>query len=224
MSYPRRSSAHDSLATLEPHWGERFGMTVGLRFSTPEEEHIRLSELALGDLSALPRFGCKGREASEWIAAQNLPVPSSIYGWRRLEDGGLLVRVDSREFMVENGFAGGCAENLIVELGSGADGVYQVQRQDAAFVLAGTRATDVLAQTCGIDFARTGDDFLKTRVALTSCSVKREPLGDVPAYRVWCEPSYGEYLFAALLEIVHELGGGPVGWECVEGAVNHAPE
>ena len=49
-------------------------------------------------------------------------------------------------------------------------------------------------------------------------------LGDVPAYRLWCEPSYGEYLFAALLEIVQELGGGPVGWECLEDAVNHAPE
>jgi sarcosine oxidase subunit gamma len=60
-------------------------------------------------------------------------------------------------------------------------------------------------------------------VALTSCSIKREPLGDVPAYRLWCEPSYGEYLFAALLEIVHELGGGPVGWDCFEDAVNHAP-
>ena len=223
MSYPRRSPAHQSQAALDPQWGERFGMTVPLCFATPEEEHALLSELALGDLSALLRFGCKGRRTADWMAARGLPVPPSIYGWERLEDGGLLVRVDNREFMVENGLGGGCAETLIAELGSGADGVYRVQRQDAALVLAGRRAAEVLAQTCGVDFSETGDDFLKTRVALTSCSIKREPLGDVPAYRLWCEPSYGEYLFAALLEIVHELGGGPVGRDCFEDAVNHAP-
>jgi sarcosine oxidase subunit gamma len=194
-------------------------MTVPLCFTTPEDELTQLAELSLADLSALPRFGCKGRGAEGWMAARGLPVPSSIYGWERLEDGGLLVRVDSREFMVENDLGGGCAETLIVELGSGADGVYPVQRQDAAFVLVGRRAGEVLAQTCSVNFAETGSDFLKARVALTSCSVKRDDLGGVPAYRLWCEPSYGEYLFAALLEITTELGGGPVGWECVEKAM-----
>ena len=216
MSYHRRSPAHEPQAALQPQWGDRFGMAVPLFFTTPEDELAHLAELALADLSALPRFGCKGRSAAEWVAARDLPVPPSIYGWQRLEDGGLLIRVDSREFMVENGLGGGCAENLADDLGLGADGVYRVQRQDASFTIAGRRATDVLAQTCSINFAETGDDFLKTRVALTSCALKRDDFGAVPAYRLWCDPSYGEYLFAALLEITTELGGVPVGWESVE--------
>jgi len=222
MSYPRRSPAHETQAALEPQWGDRFGMTVPLCFTTPEDELEQLSKLGLADLSALPRFGCKGREAAEWMTARDLPVPPSIYGWQRLEDGELLLRVDDREYMLENGPGGGRAEILATELGSGADGVYRVQRQDASFMIAGRRATEVLAQTCSVNIAETGDDFFKTRVALTSCSVKREDLGSVPAHRLWCDPSYGEYLFAALLEIVRELGGGPVGWETIERAAGES--
>ena len=216
MSYPRRSPAHQPQADLEPKWGRRFDMAVPLQFTTLEDERAQLAELAVADLSALPRFGCKGPAAAEWMAGRGLQAPPSIYGWRRLEDGELLVRVDNREFMVEDGIAGGRAETLAEDLSSGADGVYPVQRQDAAFVLVGRRSTEVLAQTCSVNLAETGDDFLKTRVALTSCSLKRDNLGGTPTYRLWCEPSYGEYLFTALLEITKDLGGGPVGWECVE--------
>jgi sarcosine oxidase subunit beta len=50
----------------------------------------------------------------------------------------------------------------------------------------------------------------------TSCSVMCDDVGDVPGYRVWVEPSYGHYLWQVLHEIVTELGGGPIGWECLE--------
>ncbi len=38
-------------------------------------------------------------------------------------------------------------------------------------------------------------------------------------YRIWCDASYGEYLWETLSGIAHELGGGPVGvetmgWRC----------
>ena len=45
MSYPRRSSAHEPQAALEPQWGDRFGMTVPLCFTTPEDERTRLADL-----------------------------------------------------------------------------------------------------------------------------------------------------------------------------------
>ena len=59
MSYPRRTPVHAALESLAPEWGERFDMTVALRFSDAEEELKRLADLGLADLSALRRVGVK---------------------------------------------------------------------------------------------------------------------------------------------------------------------
>ena len=37
----------------------------------------------------------------------------------------------------------------------------------------------------------------------------------IPAFQIWCDPSYGPYLWETLLEIVREKGGGPVGMSSV---------
>ena len=59
MSYPRISPIHSELEKLNPNWGELFRMQVALRFGSLDEEKQRLSDLALCDLSALPKLGLK---------------------------------------------------------------------------------------------------------------------------------------------------------------------
>jgi glycine/D-amino acid oxidase-like deaminating enzyme len=107
---------------------------------------------------------------------------------------------------------------LSADLGSGAAGAWRVERQECSLLIAGGRALDVFAQTCAVNVAEMGDAFFRTRIALTSCSVLRDDAGCIPAWRLWLDPSYGEYLWNALLEIVTEIGGGAVGWECLERA------
>jgi len=218
MSYPRRSPVHASIAGFDPEWCDRFGMTVALRFGNPDEESKGLEDLALIDVSALPRIGCKGPGAADWLQAQGVTPPPEIYGWNLPQQGGLVVRVDTHEFLIEDGLRGGISEDVSAALGQGGDGTFRIERQDASIWLTGKRALDVFAQTCSFEIEAIGDAFIKTRVALTSCSVKREDVGRAPGYRLWFEPSYGEYLYGALMEIAQELGGGPVGWECLERA------
>ena len=35
--------------------------------------------------------------------------------------------------------------------------------------------------------------------------------GRTPCYRIWCDGTYGAYLWNTLLEIASELGGGAIG-------------
>ena len=39
--------------------------------------------------------------------------------------------------------------------------------------------------------------------------------GDGHAYRVWCDGTYGAWLWKTLVEIARELGGGPVGLDAL---------
>lgn len=193
-------------------------MKVALRFAGQAEEMRRFGDLGLIDVSALPRFGCKGLGAEEWLRRDGVNPPTEIYGCSYPREGGLVVRVDSHEFLIEDGLWGGPVEEVSAALGSGATDAFRVERQDASLWLTGTRAPEVFAQTCSVDVGAIGAEFTKTRVALVSCSLKREDVGRALGYRMWFEPSYGEYLYGALIDIVQELGGGPVGWECLERA------
>jgi sarcosine oxidase subunit gamma len=192
-------------------------MTMALRYADPDEESKWLADLGLADLSALRRVGVKGPAAEAWLDDHGFPAPSAIYGWQRL-DGGLVVRNDTREFLIEDGFGGGRAVELVKELGFGGDGAYRVERQDCSLLITGERALEVFAQTCGVNVGEMGDAFFKTRIALTSCSVMRDDVAATPAWRLWFDPSYAEYLWTALLEIITELGGGPIGWQSLERA------
>jgi len=215
MSYPRRTPVHAAIESSALGWGDRFGMTVALRFAETQAESNRLTDLGLADLSALRRVGIKGPAAEVWLGDHGCPAPSMVYEWQRLDDGGLVIRNDTQEFLIE----GDRAVELAEKHGFGADGAYRVERQDCSLLITGNRALEVFAQTCGVNVAEMGDAFFKTRIALTSCSVLRDDVGTIPAWRLWFDPSYAEYLWSALLEIITELGGGPVGWESLERAV-----
>jgi sarcosine oxidase subunit gamma len=215
MSYPRRTPVHAAIESSALEWGDHFGMTVALAFTEPGVESGRLADLGLADLSAIPRVGLKGPTAETWLKDHGWPAPSATYERQRLDDGSLVVRNDTQEFLIEGTSAAGLAD----ELGYGTDGAYRVERQDCSLLITGERALAVFAQTCGVDVAEMGDAFFKTRIALTSCSVMRDDVGTNPAWRLWFDPSYAEYLWTALLEIITELGGGPVGWGCLKRAV-----
>jgi sarcosine oxidase subunit gamma len=48
-------------------------------------------------------------------------------------------------------------------------------------------------------------------VAGISATVIRQILNDEPVYRIWCDGTYGPYMWEVLTEIATELGGGAVG-------------
>lgn len=168
---------------------------------------------------SLPRLGVTGSAAEVWPTDHGSPAPARTYEWLRADDGGLVIRVDHHEFLAEDGLDGGSVGRLTTNLGFGIDGACRVERREASLLITGHPALELFAQTCGVEVAEMGKEFFKTRIALTSCSVRRDDVGEVPGYRLWVEPSCCHYLRQARHEIVAELGGGPVGWECLERAM-----
>ncbi len=214
---PRYSAVHACLERLEPAWERRDGALLPLHFGDVEAEAAIAPVLGLADRGALPRIGLKGPRAVAWAEAQGIAVPAEAHGWTRAADGTLAVRVGKGELFLEG--AGAAALEAGIDRAAPPAGCWPVRREDAALLLCGRRAPAVLAQTCSYDFRGAAGRFVMTRVALVSCSVlveageaiREEDAPPAPVYHLWAAPSYGPYLWDALLAIARECGGGPVG-------------
>lgn len=170
----------------------------------------------IGDLSWLRRFGCKGPGAAAWLAVHGIEVPALANQWLPLADGATAVRLGRSEFLIEDGEQGGPCAALFDA--PAAAGVHPVLRQDAAFVVCGRRVGELLRQVCSVDFASVGlaaRPVVLTSMAGIGVTVLPFGAGDGHAYRVWCDGTYGAWLWKTLVEIARELGGGPVGLDAL---------
>lgn len=79
----------------------------------------------------------------------------------------------------------------------------------AMFRLTGAEATRLLEKVCGIDW---GDHMtpdgavLSASVALTTCDLARNDRDGTPSYLIFCDRSFGQYLFDALIDAGNEFG------------------
>jgi sarcosine oxidase, subunit gamma len=213
----RRSPIHEELEHLSPTWVEVNGMAAAAHFGNPAAEANQAKVLGLCDVSARSRMGVKGPGAAAWLEQNGISVPSSVYGHNGLGKDGLVIRAGTSEYFIEDETAGQRVDHLPNPQTTVPQGVYRYDRQDAALLLSGTNAFAVLAETCGYDFRHPDHDLVFTRVAVVSCMIlrkDREP--QVPLFHLWCDGSYGAYLWEQLLEIVRTLGGAPVGLQAFE--------
>lgn len=210
----RQSPMHDALEHLHPKWGQVDGMPAVVGFAPAEQEAQRCKTLALCDVSALPRVQFKGPDSAAWLQRQGVSVPQTIYDVESLLGGGVIVRTGSAEFFLEGTPGGDAVSRLTgdgVALGAG---VYRFPRGDAAMLLSGENVFEVLLQTCGYNFKEPDAPFVMTRVAGVSCSIWRQDRDGVPLFHLWCDPSFGTYLWEQLLQITREAGGDAVGMAC----------
>jgi len=171
----------------------------------------RLGAVGICDVSLLAKLGVKGTGAAGWLAEQGLKVPEKVYASAPLEAGGLVVRLGADEFLIEAGSLDGSLSALRERMPDDALHVAPVVREDAALLLAGPRATELLLQTCGYEFAKSQDRRLVyTRIAGVSCGVLPQQILGNQGYRIWFDPSYALYLWETLVEIATEFGGGMV--------------
>jgi sarcosine oxidase subunit gamma len=213
MKPTRLSPLHDRLARLRPVWGEVNGMVTPIRFAVTAG-----SEIELADVSALQRTGLKGPGAGDWLRARGVPVPARPNAWAPLDGGGLVARLARSEFLVEDGPQGDSALTVHAGLRTAASGVYPVLRQDAALLVRGEYVHELFAQTCSIDFSTIAPPertVTLTMMAGVAVTIIDTPLHDTTCYRIWCDGTYGAYLWDTLLEIAAELGGGAVGLSAV---------
>ena len=96
-------------------------------------------------------------------------MPDGIYAWTRAANGALNVRVGAGELFLEGPHV--AAVEAALASAAPDTGCWPVRREDAAFLLCGARAPQVLAQTCSYDFRGAAGSFVMTRVALVSCAI-----------------------------------------------------
>jgi sarcosine oxidase, subunit gamma len=163
------------------------------------------------------RLGLKGPRAAEWLAARGIALPAAPNQWIAGADAGtggamLVARLGSSEFFLEDCAAGDRLRDLerALEIGTGQAGVYPVLREDHAFSLSGPGSYDVLAQVCNVNFADL--DFAPQPVIMTlmiGVAVLVVPQGASTGslFRIWCDPTFGDYLEESLGTVVSESGG-----------------
>ncbi len=190
-------------------------MAAVLRFSDPEQEDRLKERLALADLSCLPRLGLKGAGVSAWLGENGLKTAEALYAVTPIEDHGILVRIDREEVVLEDGLQGQVVARIRDRLSANPPGVYRVERQEASFLLVGSRTIQVLRQTCGHHFRESKGQVVLSRVAGVSCRLLPVELSGIAGLRIWLDPSYSVYLWETLLGIVREDGGDAVGLGCL---------
>lgn len=211
----RRSPVHDLLEAMHPVWTEVQGMAAVLRFSDPEQEGRRKGRLGLADLSCLPRLGLRGEGVLAWLRGNGLQAAEALYAVTPIEEHGILVRIDREEVILEDGLQGQVVPRIRDRLSANPPGVYRVERQEASFLLTGSRTNQVLSQTCGHDFRESAGQVVLSRVAGVSCRLLQVEASGIAGFRIWLDPSYSVYLWETLLGIVREEGGDAVGLGCL---------
>ncbi len=165
----------------------------------------------LQDCSWRQRFGCKGPDAARWLESLGFTVPQPANSCAIDANDVLVARLGATEFLIEA--MGAPSQNIIAARESfPVPGVYPVVRQDAALILGGPRATDLLLETCNFPFAGDSDGSLVVMTSMIGVGVTVVPRRARVAteFNIWCDPSFGLYLWSTLVEIAKEMGGGAI--------------
>lgn len=165
----------------------------------------------LQDCSWRQRFGCKGPEATPWLESMGFTVPSAVNSHALDARNILVARLGASEFLVE-AMSPSSRPVIAVRERFPVPGVYPVIRQDAAFILGGPRATDLLLETCSYPFAGETNNSLVVMTSMIGVGVTVVPrrAREATEFNVWCDPSFGPYLWSTLVGIAKEMGGGAI--------------
>lgn len=184
--------------------------------STIPLDTSRSPSLNLADLSCLTRFGVKGSGASAWLASQTIPIPDRPNTWLPLANGGLVARLGLSEFLIEDSLSDPIAPLLAAACHTPPEAVYPVLRQDLAIALVGTAIPDLLLQTCSVNFQAlelSDRPVVLTSMAGVAVTVLPGERQSLPFYRIWCDGTFGVYLWRTLEAIAAELSGAVVGFD-----------
>lgn len=159
-------------------------------------------------------FGVKGPRAAEVLKQLGLNVPGKPNSWAplRMEDRddspNVIGRLGSTEFFIEEQDTASSIAALEQRLPA-EPGAWPVLREDFGVVLGGARAGEVLAEVCNVEFAALALAHKPVVMTLmTGVAVLVLPQGS--NYRIWCDPSFGSYLWDTLSEVIRTTTGNSV--------------
>lgn len=160
------------------------------------------------------RFGVKGPRAAELLQHLGLRVPRQPNSWTALRDHdrddslNVIARLGNTEFFIEEQGDAPGINALEQSLAAEMPGAYPVLREDLGLVIGGPRAPGLLAEVCNVNFGSLALEhkpvvmtLLAGVTVLVLPQVVGQPSDAAITYRIWCDPSFGPYLWETLAGI-----------------------
>jgi sarcosine oxidase subunit gamma len=176
-------------------------------------EDSRKKILGVTDVSCLARYGVKGPNAAQWLLERGIAIPSNPNAWTLCEQKTLVLRLGGSEFLMEDQLGGSVCSRLANDIAR-VPNVYKVPRADAAFIITGSETLNLFSEICALDLREkslSAQALIMTQVTGISATIIRQTYNGEPVYRIWCDGTYGTYMWEVLIEIATEMGGGAVG-------------
>lgn len=172
-------------------------------------------QLAIADLSPLPRLGFKGRETIAAMQKRGVTVEAQPNRAFRQPDGGLCLVLAPGEVILLGPLSGdGARLNEMHDSWRLEDGerTYPLLRRDshAWFLVTGAKAPELFAKICAIDLrAEKFSDLsiAQTSVAKISAIVTRADLGGVLSFHILADSASALYFLQCLTDAAQEFGG-----------------
>jgi len=227
-SFLKRSPLYRALRSRGADFIEIEGGAVADSFSDGDEsENLAIREMAICDLSSLPRQGFKGKGALEWLRKQGVAIGDKDNRAYQQSEGLLAARLAPTEALILGGLSSANALLAQLEGGWSIDTVpdcYAVPRSAANFwfLITGLRAPEMFAKLCGIDLRLHKfpvNAIAQTSVARSVGIIIRANLGTVPAFHLLGDSSSALYMFGCLEDAMKEFDGQPVGISAVRRAL-----
>jgi sarcosine oxidase subunit gamma len=158
------------------------------------------------------RAGLKGPRAADVLKQLAFSVPARPNSWlplrrsERDDSANVIGRLGNTEFFVEEE---GDAPGIVALEAQRSPGAYPVLREDFSLILGGPRVHDVLTQVCNVNLASLPQPKTVVMTLMIGVGVLVLPQNTDagPVYRIWCDPSFGSYLWAELEQIVQKIPG-----------------
>lgn len=182
-----------------------------------------LGNLAIADLSPLPRLGFKGRDTIPAMKRRGVTVESEPNRTFRQPGGGLCLVLGAGEVLLLGALEGDNAGPNALETGwhlDESERCYPVPRRDshAWFAVAGAAAPEMFAKLCGVDLRlhRFADlAIAQTSVARLNAIVARADLDGRTVFNLLADSASAAYLLACLRDAAEEFGGTLIGLDAL---------
>lgn len=222
-SHLRRSFVYRVLEHAGARFADIDGAAVAAAFGSVVDECAAARNMAIADLSPLPRAGFKGHGALAWARSQGVAIADSNNAASPQQGGALAARLADTEVLVLDGLDGaGVLPQRLASAWSAGDppGAYPVNRQGGSFwfVVSGAHGAEMFAKLCAVDLRPAkfpSGAIAQTPVTGTNCIVIRGDLGDVPAWHLLGDSASAEYQWDCLVDAMAEFAGRPVGLDAL---------
>ena len=223
-TFLKRSPLYRALGDRGARFAEVSGAAIAEGFGDGDEsEDLAVREMAVCDLTPLPRQGFKGIGALDWLREQGVAVGEEDNRAYMQADGSIAARLAPTEALILGGLSSENALPARLERDWSIDTApdcYAVPRGAANFwfLITGRRSPEIFAKLCGVDLRPRKfpiGKIVQTSVARSCGIIIRADLGAVPAFHLLGDSASALYMFDCFEDAMEEFGGKNVGISAV---------